>query len=206
MEPVAAEFSIRSDLHLPRRVWHIVMGLTIVGIYHWLVDRPTALMILGSFLTSVTLIEVVRLRVPSFNKVMVTIFSPFVRASEIHAPSGAIYYLLGAFICVAVFPKTIAVLALAFLACGDPSASVSGILTRKWGYRLKSGKSLIGTLVCALVCSVVTWVYLGNVQAAIFGGIVGALAEITTTPLDDNLTIPVIAGFGLWLAVSFFGI
>src|SRR4051812_39152151 len=74
----------RTDLHLLRKVWHMVMGLVIVFVYLSGISRGTGVLILGSVLGFDLLMESTRLRVPSFNEKMLRLWGPFLRATEVN--------------------------------------------------------------------------------------------------------------------------
>jgi CDP-diglyceride synthetase len=70
-----------------------------------------------------------------------------------------VYYLAGVTLTVAAYPKKVGVLAILFLALGDPFASTMGIKFGKFGPRFSNGKSLIGTLAGLTICALTTAIY-----------------------------------------------
>lgn len=204
----------RNDLHLMRRLWHVSMGLVIVGVYQWFVTHQEALKILAGFLCLTLVIEWLRLRNKHFNEKVLRFWGPLIRDCEVKHLSGATYYILGALFTIAIFPKTIAVLALTYLAVGDPLASVVGILTKnKTNLIWKNGKSLLGTLAASIACALVSWFYMDThtLQFAflsVLGGAAGGFSELISSDfkLDDNLAIPVFSGAMLWFLFSAFSI
>lgn len=204
----------RNDLHLMRRLWHISMGLVIVAIYQWLVTHQQALKILAGFLCFTLVIEWLRLSNTRFNEKVFKFWGPLIRDSEVKHLSGATYYILGALFTIAIFPKTIAVLALTYLAVGDPLASIVGILTKnKTNLIWKNGKSLLGTLAASIACGLVSWFYFDTYTfqfalLSVLGGVAGGLSELISSDfkLDDNLVIPIFSGAILWFLFSAFSI
>src|SRR5689334_10732812 len=73
--PVRLHF--RSDLHLARKVWHMLTGLLIVFCYSSGTPRSTGVLILGSVLGFDLLMETLRLRSPAFNEKMLRFWGPF---------------------------------------------------------------------------------------------------------------------------------
>lgn len=73
--------------------------------------------------------------------------------------SGMVYYLAGVTLAVAAYPKKVGVLAILFLALGDPFASTMGIKFGKLGPRFANGKSLIGSLAGLTICALTTAIY-----------------------------------------------
>lgn len=205
----------RTDLHLMRKVFHMVLGLVIVFCYLAGTSRSMGVLILGSVLGFDLLIEATRLHVPSFNEKMVKIWSPFMRAHETNRMSTIPHYVAAATIAIGIFPKPVAVLSLLYLACGDPMASLAGILYGDKSYRFPSGKSIIGTLAGVSVCAAVTFIYLKTLSIAsdgtivllsLLGGLAGGLVELLPFDVDDNFTIPVVSGFIMWAVFIAFGV
>jgi len=205
---------IRNDLHLARKVWHLIMGLVIVFVYMSGISRTTGVLILASVLGFDLFMEGMRLRNPSFNEKCLKFWGPVLRAHEAHQMSTLPHYVSAAILAVGIFPKPVAILSILYLACGDPIASFFGILYGHKGPKFKSGKTAIGTTAGVLVCALVTFIYLktlsipdGTVLAvSAIGGLAGGMAELLPFEIDDNFTIPVISGFVLWLAFMVFGL
>ncbi len=206
---------LRSDLHLARKIWHLGMGLVIVMLYLAGVSRSAAVVILGSFLGFDLLMETMRLRVSAINDRILRLWGPIMRANELTRMSGIPYYLAATVLAIGIFPKPIAVLSILYLACGDPIASFFGVLYGQHSIRFSNGKSFVGTLAGILSCALVTFLFLNTLndfpKSAIFtltlvGGISGGLAELLPLEVDDNFSIPMVAGFLLWLAFILMGI
>ncbi len=205
---------VRSDLHLARKTWHMMMGLVIAFIYLSGMQVSTAVMILGTLLGFDIIMEAARLRIPAVNEKVMRYWGPFMRANEVDRVSGIPHYLAATLLAIAIFPKPVAILSILYLACGDPIASLFGILYGHRGPRFASGKSLIGTLAGVLTCVLVTFIFLkalavsgvALVVLTLVGGLAGGIAELVPLDLDDNFTIPVFSGFALWLAFIVLGL
>lgn len=205
---------LRSDLHLARKAWHMFMGCTIAFIYLSGMSVSLAVTILGTVLGFDLIMETARLRIPSLNEKIMRIWGPFMRSCEVDRMSGISYYLAAMILAIAIFPKPVAILSILYLACGDPIASLFGILYGHKSYRLASGKSLVGTAAGIATCALVTFIFLKTVPVSdtslyvltLVGGIAGGMAELVPLDMDDNFTIPVMSGFVLWLAFIVLGI
>jgi dolichol kinase len=205
---------LRSDLHLMRKAWHVSMGCLIAFLYMSGVRAPTAVTILGSLLGFAIVMETLRLKMPVLNEKIMRVWGPFMRTSEVNRVSGMPFYISAAMIAIAIFPKPVAILSILYLACGDPIASVFGILYGHKSIRLASGKSLIGTAAGVVTCAVVTFLFTKTMPfsgAALFvlplvGGLAGGLAELLPVDIDDNFTIPVVSGFVMWLTFILLGL
>jgi dolichol kinase len=200
----------RTDLHLARKVWHAGMGTFIASIYLYSgMSAATALVILGSFLGLDLFVEMLRLRVPTFNEKVMRSWGFLMRSSEINRISGVPYYLGATMLTIAIFPKTVAILAILYLAWGDPVASLMGILYGKKGPQLMPGRSLIGTASGVFICGLLTAFFVTSLSLpwptatalVLIGALSGGLAELIPFDMDDNFVIPVVSGFMLWLGL-----
>ena len=133
-----------------------------------------------------------------------TTFSFCMREGEKNKISGMSYMVAGALLAAVLFPKDVVVLALIFLGVGDPIASTFGVL---YGKNKIGSKSLEGSLAAFIACSLASVIYyMANdffdhriFLAVPLSGLWGAFSElIEIKHLDDNFTLPVLAGFGLW--------
>lgn len=211
---------VRSDLHLARKLWHVCMGLFMVGLYMAGLTRSQGVLILAAFLALNLTVETARLRIPAFNEVFMRLWGPLMRSCEVDRYSGTPYYIASSLIAVGIFPKPIAALAIAFLAVGDPIASLFGILYGDRSLRFSNGKSLIGTLAGMIACGAIAFLFLHFMNEtqflelkvdhlailSVIGGIAGGGAELLPMEVDDNFAIPVVSGFVLWLAFIVMGI
>lgn len=84
------------------------------------------LTVLISGLVCVTLIDFVRLNVPSFAKHYEALLGPLMRESEKTKINGVIWYLIGVIFVLSVYPRDIAVLSILTLSWSDTAASVFG--------------------------------------------------------------------------------
>ncbi len=206
----------RSDLNLMRKIWHMGMGLVIVYLYLLGIPQGTALMILAACLGGDLLIENARLRSPAVNKRMMRLWGTIMRSHEVNQMSTIPHYIVAVILAVGLFPKPVAVLSILYLACGDPVASLFGILYGHMGPKFKNGKTLVGTLAGILVCTLISFFYLNAISisdsmnvlvgVSVLGGLAGGLTEMMPFEIDDNFTIPVVSGFLLWLVFIAFGI
>jgi glycerol-3-phosphate acyltransferase PlsY len=98
---------------------------------------------------------------------------------------------------VYAFDKPVAVAALAFLVVGDTTAAIVG---KSIGRIPIFGKTLEGSLACFLVCLAVGWIIPElSLKQAVAGAAMATLVELLPVPLDDNLRIPLAAGFTMTL-------
>jgi len=186
-----------------RNLFHISMGLTATLAYQFLLGR-TAMLVLGtSILLAFMIMDLLRRLSPTINESFMTrAFGKISRPSEAHRVPSATWYL--AALCLGAFwyPKLAIQLGALALAFGDPAASLVG---KRWGrLKLLGEKSLVGTLGFFGAALVVTASFLALVAPglgvlSILGictvvALVGAVTELLSSRLDDNFTIPLVAG------------
>ncbi|MBY0472067.1 SEC59/DGK1/VTE5 family protein [bacterium] len=204
----------RSNVHLARKIWHMSMGLMMAAIYMSGMSRGAAILTLGAALALVIGFEMIRLRIPSLNEKVTRVLGPIMRSSEINQVSGIAYYISAVILSIAIFPKTIAILSVLYLAVGDPVASFVGITYGSKTPRLADGKSLAGTAAGILACFLVGVIFLSSIGLsipmtlllAVIGGVSGGVAELLPLEIDDNFSIPIVSGFALWLTFIVAGI
>lgn len=203
----------RSDLHLIRKVWHMSVGSLFLYIYclgttpaqtwGWIALTIAALGFTADFL---------RLRSEKMNQMAVRFFGPFLRESERKDYSGLPFYALGCGLSLFLYSEPIAILSILFLVFSDPISSYFGV---KYGKtKMLPNKSLQGSTAGFCTCYLITLVFgIVNAQVsvnllgfALMAGLVGAISELMSVFVDDNLTIPVISGFGLTFLNLFFQI
>ncbi|MCO4793963.1 MAG: phosphatidate cytidylyltransferase [Bacteriovoracaceae bacterium] len=198
------KFHLRSDLHVVRKIWHIGTGLIgLMAYYKSGVEHILMAKILMAIAVCGFLIDFSRLRVKAINKVVIFFMKPFMREHEKNSMSGFPFYALGVSLALFFFSEKLAILAILFLVFSDPISSYFGILYGK--DKILPNKSLQGTVAGYLTCYSVTLVYsLFYVEPsvevlvfAMFGGLIGAISELLSELVDDNLTIPVVSGLGL---------
>ncbi|HLC50594.1 MAG TPA: CTP--2,3-di-O-geranylgeranyl-sn-glycero-1-phosphate cytidyltransferase [Candidatus Nanoarchaeia archaeon] len=120
-------------------------------------------------------------------------FSQFIRPKEQTRMYGVIYFLSATIIALAVFDYKIALAALLMTTFGDMMAALVG---KKYGHTLihrnKTWAGFIAELVTNLV---VGFFILDNIYMILGMAFVATIVETVVDELDDNLLIPLFAGF-----------
>lgn len=162
-------------------------------------------------------LETMRFLIPAYNMWATRTMHALIREGEDKHLSGIFYYCLGCFLAVLLFPKSVAILAILFLALGDPIAAMVGIVfgkSRPFPNPDFHSKSVEGSLACFCVCSLVTWAVTSFLHTPVFhswsdrlvfallGGFCAMIGEILPLRTDDNLAMPLISGALLWLLAS----
>ena len=196
----------RSNLHLQRKIYHMVSGLICFALYAFVLTRTEALWVLGTVGGVWVTLDLLRFKVPAINNAALRLFGNLMRREELIRLTANSFYILGLFVIVAVFPKPIVLLSVLYLAVGDPVAAVAGTLYGR--RRIVGKKSVEGAAANFLAALLVTFAYgafyLGYsfpevATLAIGGAAISVLAELTPAPVDDNFSIPVLSGIGLSL-------
>lgn len=187
---------------LRRKSIHL-LGLVfpILYVFNVFTTRHTAIIAVGVLLAIALASELLKALLPPFRVMFIRIFSPILRSQEQRGGlTGATYYLIGSFLCILLFDKTLAIVCLCFLTLGDLFAALIG---KQWGrIKLFSRKSLEGSLACFIVCTAVALLIGLHPVVAIVGALVATLIELLPTGVDDNVTIPLISGLAMHLLIS----
>ncbi len=184
---------------LRRKSIHL-LGL-ILPILYVFTTRHTATIAVGALLAIALGVELLKVLLPAFRVMFMRIFSPILRSQERRGGlTGATYYLIGSFLCVLLFDKTLAIVCLCFLTLGDLFAALIG---KQWGrIKLFSRKSLEGSIACFIVCTGTALLIGLHPVVAITGALVATLIELLPTGVDDNVTIPLISGLAMHLLIN----
>ena len=203
---ISSPLRLRSNLHIARKLWHMATGLIGLIVYFKSgVSSDIMASVLLAFSACAFFVEFMRLRNEKMNQLLMTIMKPVMRESERNSVSGMPFYALGVSLSLFFFPERIAILSILFLVFADPIASFCGILYGR--DKILPNKSLQGTIAAFSVCYIVSLVYglihvgpsMNLLVFSIVAGVIGAVSELCSQFVDDNLCIPVISGLGLFL-------
>lgn len=197
-----------------RNLFHVGTALLIVLLIEFVF--PTRLLMLGAASVAAVCawaLELGRRRSKALNRLLMRIFGPVAHPHEHDHINSATWYATSLVLLAALFPPTVAMVALVVLGVGDPAAAFVG---RRWGrVKLLHGRSLEGTLAffgAGLVASMVAlslWhpelarpLALGMAIAA---AAAGAVAELLAHRIDDNFAIPLAAAAAAALTAGVIG-
>lgn len=183
-----------------RNLFHASNALVAVVLYHFVLTREAALMVLGAMFVLYATLEITRRFSTRWNDFLVDkLFGSISRPSERYRVNSATVYLLALLIITWFFPKLAVEAAILVLGFGDPMASVIG---KRWGRRkLFRDKSYAGTagFFAAAFLAVGTLLFFAlpatgllhivGVTSAIVA--VGAVTELLSSRIDDNFSIPI---------------
>jgi len=178
-----------------RKGIHLAAGILIAVLYT-LFQRDVLIFVHLVFLITIWLLELLRFRG--------VIPVPFLRDREKKKIGGHAFFMLGTFISILLFDKQIAIASILMLAIGDAASGIALAATRgtldggeAYKRRIKPPDVI---LIMLGVCFLVGYYTLDSLPVAISGAIGATIADgvhlrVYGIPIDDNLTIPLYAGF-----------
>ena len=188
---------------LGRRIFHLVAatGTTLLSL---VIPEQPYLFLIGSGALLALAMETSRLRSPRLNRLYMAVFGPILKQSESAEITGATWFLIAAFFTFFFYGPEIALPVLLFVAVGDPAAALVGTHfpgPRFWG---KSPSGIVAFIAAALgVWVIVCAAGYGQWSwAIVVAAVVAAVVEFAPTPIDDNLTVPLIGGAVLTAALA----
>lgn len=201
----------RKDLHLQRKLFHMTGIMVSYLLINYLSEQSCWALYLFVGVPFM-LWDFARLRVPQFNKTTLKYFSKVLRDTEKNNLSGTTFFILSLGITFFLFPKSVVLLAVLFLAIGDPVASFFGLL---YGQdKIVGNKSLQGSLAAFVFCSVIAYFFFSTksimldhiILVSFLSGLIGAVSELfPVARLDDNFTLPLMSSSLLTILFSLFG-
>jgi len=172
--PIHRTFSKFIHKHeVPRKVLHVSIGFLAIYLYRTGYQPSALVPPLTATLIPVATADLLRFYSESFNKLYIRFLGALMRESEVRGWNGVVWYLVGTITVLAVFPKDVATLSILLLSWCDTAASTFGRLWGRYTPRIRTGKSLAGSLAAAVV---------GAISAAAWWGIV---VPSTPTYPDD---------------------
>jgi len=183
-----------------RQLFHIFLGIALVifSVYDF-IDKKIILItiIIGIFLSYLSK----KTRIP----VVYDLLEKFERKEEIEKfpGKGIIFYFIGIYTALLLFPKDIALASIMVLALGDSISHLYGLHYGKTKHPLSKTKFLEGTIAGFIFGFIGAFVFLPFLEA-FFASLAAMIVEaiemkIGTGQVDDNLIVPIVAGSVVWL-------
>lgn len=195
------------DLHIQRKLFHTTTVLAIFSCMvlfspevNWLLYAVVGLPLVA--------LDALRRISEDLNRFLIHWFSCILRKTEIRQLTGGSYAIIGIGISYFIFELPVSQLAVLFLAVGDPTASLFGLLYGE--KKILCQKSWVGSLAALFFCFLSAFLFLNfgypNLDSpllySLIFGLTGAIAElIPVGRLNDNLTQPLISGLLMSLVV-----
>jgi len=200
-KPVAEESSKSGDSSYNNntRRWFHLITISILALVYGLSGITSQAVLFPLGVTSLFVIgfDLLRLHISHLNWLVQNSFQFILRKHEFHSLSGTSWLLIGAIICIILFPKPAVTLGFLYLAFGDPTASYVGI---RWGNKGVGNKTWIGSLGFFVICTAIgfpcmlaftAWKTALIVSAV--PALISAVVERNLKEMDDNLAIPITA-------------
>ena len=186
-----------------RRIFHFIAASGTALLSLAIPEHPYMLLIGGGALFSLAM-EASRLRVGWMNRLFMLVFAPILKESEDSEISGATWFLIAAFFTFYFYGPAVALPALLFVAVGDPAAALVGMRLPGPRFRGKSPGGGVAFVAAALaVWAIVCALGYGNWSlAVVIMALAAAAVELAPLPVDDNLTVPLIGGGVMTLALA----
>lgn len=192
--------SLRPTNHV-RSLFHAIMASTTLAILFALPDPVWGIAVIAPFLVWGWTMEWLRRSQPALNARLMRLFGPVAHPHETARVNSATWYVTAIFLLSLSRSPLVCAIGIAVLGFGDPAGALIG---RRFGrVKLMHGRTLEGSLaffafgtlvafgVGTLFAPAVAWPLMLAVAAA--GGAGGALAELNSLRIDDNLSVPVVA-------------
>ncbi|MBI2107604.1 hypothetical protein HYT54_00600 [Candidatus Woesearchaeota archaeon] len=186
-----------NSLETRRQVFHLFFGISIAALFHY------------NILNSIIIIIFIGLALSFIGrKIHLPVWSWLLSKLEREKDmkrfpgKGAIFYLIGCFIAISLFPKDIATASILILAFGDSVSHLSGLHYGSVRNPLNKKKFLEGALFGFVSALIPSLMLLRPAEA--FAGSLAAMAieaieiKLGADMIDDNLTIPVGAGIAIY--------
>ena len=176
---------------LRRKAMHAAILLIIIlySILEKSVSKQIALFTLVFILLFLLVTEFIRLEL----NIELPIVKQLIKAKEERRMHSAVYFLSATIISLAVFDFRIALAALLMTVFGDMSAAIVG---QRFGKALLfKNKTLSGCLTELVINLIVGLIILNNIYVIIAMAFTATIVETFVSELDDNLFVPLFAGF-----------
>jgi dolichol kinase len=186
-----------TGVEIKRKIVHLTTLIIPVG--YALTSEETVLLFLIPFFLALLMVDLLR----HFHPGMASLFRKYffgrvLRDEEKPTLMGSTYFIFSTILTILLFPKSIAMASLLVLILSDTAAALVG---KGIGRIQILGKTLEGSMAFLFTSLLIVWIY-PNLSR--FSGSLGALGatliEILPIKVNDNLTIPLVAG-----TIMFFG-
>ncbi len=192
---------------IARKLIHLLSLIIPIGYLY--LSKNEMLLILTPITILVIIVDTTRHYSPVINGIFNKCFGKILRKHELSSDkkswTGTTPLFLSCLICIAIFPKFIAITAILILIISDTCAALIG---RKFGKHKLLDKSIEGTaafITSAIFVIIVMLIYTDNSNQFLIAGIaasfVAGAVELTSKKvgIDDNFSVPIAAGSIMWL-------
>jgi dolichol kinase len=186
-----------TGIEIKRKIVHLTTLVVPVG--YAVTSEKTVILFLVPFFLALLLVDLIR----HFHPGMASLFRKYffgrvLREEEEPTFMGSTYFIFSTILTILLFPKSIALTSILILILSDTAAALVG----KWVGRIRIfGKTLEGSIAFFLTSLFIVWIYPNlNRFSGSLAALGATLIEILPVRLNDNLSIPLVAG-----AIMFYG-
>ena len=192
-----SDYEMISGVEIKRKIVHLATLILPIG--YALTSEEIVLLFLLPFFLCYLFVDLLR----HFHSGMASLFQKYffgrvLREEEKRNLMGSTYFLFSSLLTILLFPKSIAIVSLLILTLSD----TAGALVGKWIGKVRIfRKTLEGSMAFLLSSLVIVWSYpqLNHLTGSL-AALGATLIEVLPIQVDDNLTIPIVAG-----TIMFFG-
>ncbi len=180
-----------------RKLFHALSAIFLIPVF--LLPDPTRKIFFIAVFLIVLTIDTLRLSNRGFRKLFLIFFRDILKEQEHKTYSGATFLFLSFMILNVFFSREIAAFSMLLLTVSDPLAAIFGKYLRP-RIRVVGDKTLWG-VAGFMVGGLLVSIFFHNIpwKSRIIAVVVGALIEVFSTGIDDNLLIPVGCALALQL-------
>ena len=179
-------FGVREAIHIGSFVIPLVCRF--LGVNRLLVSSLIVLVSLGYLMSEVT-----RLRGRSLPPFTIVTRSATVAQERWDYAIAPLLFAIGIVSTLLIFPPNVAFAAVTVATLGDGIAKVVGKRWGRWAIPFNKPKTVEGTLAGLVVSAVAASIYTSPL-IALFAATVGMVVEALPSPVNDNLSVPLLAG------------
>jgi dolichol kinase len=180
-----------TKVEILRKIVHL--ATLIVPFGYALTSEETAILFLVPFFLALLSVDLLR----HFHSGMASLFRKYffgrvLREKEESTLMGSTYFIFSTILTILLFPKPIAIASILILILSDTAAALVG----KWIGRVKMfGKTLEGSMAFLITSLLIVWIYPHlNRFSGSLAALGATLIELLPIKLNDNLSIPLVAG------------
>jgi len=193
-----------------RNLFHIASAMTALLVIAIAPSQGYIIAAAAAFCGTFWSLEIARRFRPALNDRLMAMFGKVAHIHERYRVNSSTWYMTALLLLAVFATPAVAALGVVVLGIGDPMAALIG---RRFGRTmLRAGRSLEGSLgffaaasigALAVASAMLPGPFFVRAVVAVVAGLAGAVTEIFSTKLDDNLTIPlaVAASVGALLAL-----
>jgi len=186
-----------SGVEIKRKIVHLSTLSIPVGVT--LLSKKQVLTIVIPLTLVWVAVDLLRLIHPAISNVFQrTLVGKVLREKERHALMGSTYFLISTCLIIVLFPKSIAIASLLILILSDTCAALVG---KGIGRVPIFGKTVEGSTAFFLSALMIVWLTPGlNRVAGSLAALGATLVELLPIGVDDNFSIPLVAGTIMFFA------